>query len=173
MKITTFIAMSNDGYIATKEGDISFLNKLSVEGDGGYGNYYSSIDCLIYGSSTYEVVKGFNLPEWPYKGKQSIVLTHNPNKYSKANDITFSNDSIESIVKELSNSKEHLWVMGGANVINQFLDMNLLDEIHLSIANIDLKDGIKLFKDDSWKDNYKLIDKQNYGDITTYIYIKK
>lgn len=173
MKITTFIAISQDGYITTNDHDISFLNNLDVKGDGGYGDYYNTVDVLVYGSKSFKKVKSFNLEKWPYKGKPSYVLTHSPETFLEQEDIIFTNKDILSLVKELKTKYKHLWVMGGANVINQFLDLDLLDELHISKANVYLNEGIKLFEDESKLNKYKTSNVIDYKDIKTIIYKRK
>lgn len=39
-----------------------------------------------------------------------------------------------------------IWVMGGANMIQQFLKAGLFDEFHLHVAPVVLCDGLKLFE---------------------------
>ena len=170
MKLSVFIATSKDGYIATKDGDISFLEKLNVKGDGGYENYYSSVDALIYGTKTYEKVKSFNLPEWPYKEKMSYILTSGPERYELQEDVEFTSKSIQELVNSLKTKYKHVWVMGGANVINQFIELDLIDELYISEANVKLSKGIKLFKDPSVLDKYVMQEEIDYGDIITRVY---
>lgn len=170
MKISVFIATSKDGFIATKDGDISFLEKLTIKGDGGYGQYYSSVDALIYGSKSYDKVKSFNLPEWPYKDKMSYVLTSAPERYQTQEDVEFTSKPIKELVKAIKDKYNHIWVMGGANVINQFIELDLIDELYISEASVNLNDGIKLFEDPSVLDKYTKQEEIDYGDIITRVY---
>lgn len=173
MKISVFIATSKDGYIATNDGDISFLEKLNVKDDGGYTRYYNTVDALIYGSKTYDKVKSFNLPEWPYKNKMSYVLTSDPSRYTFQEDVEFINEDIKELVKRLSQEHKHIWVMGGANVINQFIKLDLVDQLYISVVTTSLRDGIKLFEDSLVLNKYIKVKEQDYGDIVTSVYKRR
>ena len=54
-KLILFIAMSLDGYIATKENSIDFLSMVEEEGeDYGYADFVKSVDTVIIGRKTYD-----------------------------------------------------------------------------------------------------------------------
>ncbi len=56
-KIHCFTAASVDGYIATDEGDLSFLSVVEQEAeDYGYAAFVSSIDAVVVGRTTYDKV---------------------------------------------------------------------------------------------------------------------
>ncbi len=66
-KFILYIATSIDGYIARSDGNIDWLPSAEGEDDSGYAEFYSSIDALVMGSTTYEQVLGFG--DWAYPGK--------------------------------------------------------------------------------------------------------
>jgi dihydrofolate reductase len=72
-KYSYYIAISVDGCIARKDGNLNWL-EYGHTGDEDYGfkKFINSIDTLVLGRNTYEVVSGF---EWPYKGKRVNVLS--------------------------------------------------------------------------------------------------
>ena len=78
-KVSIFIAMSLDGFIARTNGSIDWLDKANLkvhEGeDFGYTTFLESVDTLILGRNTYETVLEFD--DWSYKEKRIIVLTTN------------------------------------------------------------------------------------------------
>ena len=56
-KISLFIAMSLDGYIAKPNDDLTFLNLVEKTGeDYGYAEFTDTIDTLIIGRKTYDYV---------------------------------------------------------------------------------------------------------------------
>lgn len=59
MKVTLYIAGSVDGYIAGPGRDIDWLSVVDQPGaDYGYYHFYDSIDALVMGSKTYELLEG-------------------------------------------------------------------------------------------------------------------
>lgn len=60
-KVSIYIASSIDGYIARKDGNLDWLH-YGHTGDEDYGfkKFTSSIDAVVMGRNTYEVVAGFD-----------------------------------------------------------------------------------------------------------------
>ena len=63
-----YIATSLDGYIADSQHSIDWLHQLPnpTHDDCGFANFMASIDALLMGRSTYDAVRGFDIP-WPYE----------------------------------------------------------------------------------------------------------
>src|SRR5215468_1715206 len=66
MKMSVFVGTSLDGFIARKNGEYDFL---PVDGGEphGYEEFIASVDTILIGHNTFEVV--LKLPCWPYDGK--------------------------------------------------------------------------------------------------------
>ena len=63
-KLILYIAMSLDGYIAEKDGNISFLDETpSPSPDLGYEAFYHSLQELILGGITYRQIKNELSPD--------------------------------------------------------------------------------------------------------------
>lgn|SRR3990167_2057012 len=78
-KYFVYIAMNVDGYIAKLDGDVSWLELVSLPNeDYGYGEFIKLIDTIVMGRHSYE--KALTYPEWPYQGKRVIVLSVNLEK---------------------------------------------------------------------------------------------
>ena len=75
-KISIYIAISIDGYIARKDGGLDWLDRVGgFNEDYGFQKLLSSIDALIIGRKTYEVAT--TVPD-PYPGKRVVVLSNRP-----------------------------------------------------------------------------------------------
>lgn len=76
-KCSVFIATSLDGFIARKDGGIDWLRTPDTESDAGedygYNDFISSIDALVMGRNTYELVLTFD--KWYYGDMPVFVLT--------------------------------------------------------------------------------------------------
>lgn len=61
---------------------------------------------------------------------------------------TFVTDGIESALRQAREAAgdKDVWVMGGANVAQQFIKAGLLDEIQITIAPMLLGEGLRLFE---------------------------
>lgn len=76
MKITYYVASSLDGYIAKEDGDVSWLDDLGISlEESGYEEFYSTVDALVMGRNTYDVVSAFG--SWPYGDSPTWACTTN------------------------------------------------------------------------------------------------
>jgi dihydrofolate reductase len=158
-KISIYIAMSIDGYIARKNGEIDWL-EYGHTGDEDYGfkNFIGDIDALVLGRNTYEVVSGFD--QWPYKGKKVVVLSHSLAKVRKEAEL-FSGQLTDLASKLHSEGIKHVWVDGGITV-SQFLEAGLVDDITISIISMVLGSGIPLFSAMNREQKCRLINTRSF-----------
>lgn len=137
-----YIAMSLDGFIARPEGDIEWLTSVARTGeDYGYRRFFDSVDTIVIGKKTYEVVLGFD--SWPYTGKRVVIMTHEPS--APVHDEQFYSGPPEGLVRQLSlEGLQHAYI-DGAGVIQQFIATGLVRRATVSIIPILLGEGIRLF----------------------------
>lgn len=142
-----FIATSLDGYIADKNGSVDFLNQYPDPAgeDMGYHHFMDSIDALVMGSKTYETVLGFGV-DWPYT-KPVYVLTSQQRKLPEnlVGKVAFIKGDPQQVVSQMQALQHtHLYIDGG-NVIQSFLQSNLIDEMIITTIPCLLGSGISLF----------------------------
>ena len=146
MKTTYYVASSLDGYIAKEDGDVSWLEELNISmEDAGYNEFYPTVNALVMGRKTYEMIASFG--QWPYGDKPVWVCSRN-----KISPIEGCNLQAESTPEEVYKAAEnkaikHLWLVGGGSLASSFVENNLLTNIYLSLMPIVLGSGIKLFGD--------------------------
>ena len=79
IKASVFIATSLDGFIARANGDLDWLTgaeSTSTEEDYGYQEFMDTVDTIVLGRNTFELVLTFDT--WPYGGKKVVVLSSKP-----------------------------------------------------------------------------------------------
>jgi len=105
-----------------------------------------TIDVLVMGRRTYEVVLGF--PEWRYEGTRVCVLSRSldASKVRRGAEL-FGGSPRELVTKLRAEGMQRAYVDGGA-VIRSFLAGGLIDDLTLSTIPIILGRGIRLFGDD-------------------------
>ncbi|MBD2295567.1 dihydrofolate reductase [Anabaena sphaerica FACHB-251] len=158
-KICLFIASSLDGYIATKSGDIDWL---FTDQDYGYSEFFNKIDTLIMGNKTYQQILGFG--EYPYPGKEAFVFSSTQHG-EKDDHVTFVGEDLKNFISKLCQSSGgDIWLVGGSQVINYFLENKFLDEIIIAIHPILLGEGIPLFSGN----NSKITQRLDLIDVKTY-----
>src|SRR5215204_3382913 len=72
MKASVFCGISVDGFLARPNGDLDFLDHGGKE-PHGYEEFMATIDALVIGRNTYEIVLAFDT--WPYGEKSVFVLS--------------------------------------------------------------------------------------------------
>ncbi|SFT90774.1 dihydrofolate reductase [Lishizhenia tianjinensis] len=145
-KVILYISCSLDGYIAKPNDDLSFLNPMMVEGeDYGYTDFVQTIDTVIVGRKTYDwVVK--EVGYFPHQDKESYIVTSQPKESLGLTH--FYTGSLKELVRSLkSRAGKNIYCDGGAQLVNNLLKEDLLDEIILSIIPITLGQGVKLFEE--------------------------
>lgn len=151
-KIVLYISMSFDGFIADQHHRVAWIEgeNHSHSGDYGYGDFIKTIDTVILGSHTYQqIITELSPDEWVYQGLTSYVLTHK--EFTDTEDIKFVNEHISVLIAKLKRQEgKDIWICGGADIVNQCIKNNLIDEYRITIVPIILGKGIRLFHDDNF-----------------------
>lgn len=151
MRASVFVGMSVDGFIARRDDRLDFLDSSDGSdadsgGGGGHGfeEFMASVDALVMGRRTYDVVLGFG--EWPYGKKPVFVLsTRRLKKAPKGAVVERLSGEPADVVKTLEKRGfQHLYVDGGAT-IQRFLSAGLIDRLVLSRVPVLIGKGISLF----------------------------
>jgi dihydrofolate reductase len=157
MKCTVFIATSLDGFIATPDGGVDWLDQvgdqsadLGQDADMGFVALMESVDCLIMGRKCMEKVASFNLTDeqWPYGNTRVIALSNSLSDVpdSVKGKVELMSGDIPTIIGRLeSEGHKHAYVDGGA-LISSFLNLKLINELIITQAPVVLGDGIPLFQ---------------------------
>lgn len=78
-KVSLFIAVSLDGYIADVDGKVDWLKGQESTGaeSESYDNFIKDIDTVIMGWNTYnQIITELSPDEWVYSGLKIYVITH-------------------------------------------------------------------------------------------------
>lgn len=144
-KVILYIASSLDLYIAKPDDDLSFLSVVEKEGeDYGYSQFIQSVDTVIIGRKTYDWVMK-HVPEFVHKDKESYVVTRTA-RPTEGN-VQFFTGSLKELILNLKRKEgNNIFIDGGAEIVNELMKQNLIDEIILSIIPVILGEGTKLFK---------------------------
>jgi dihydrofolate reductase len=141
-KITIYIATSIDGYIARKDGSLDWLDQVGgFDEDYGFQQLIDSIDGVILGRNTYEIAA--SVPDWPYKGKRIVVLSNTLQTVREEAEL-YRGDLTHLVTQLHSDGIKHVWIDGGVT-ISQFLKLQLVDCMTLSVIPVILGDGMPLF----------------------------
>lgn len=160
-KLVLYIACSLDGYIAKPNDDLSFLGLVQKEGeDYGYEQFINTVDTVILGRKTYEWVMA-QVPEFPHADKQSFIITKTQ-RPSIGKTHFYTGNIKELVLKLKSEEGKNIFCDGGAEIVNELLKHNLIDEFIISIIPVLVGEGTRLFKDGRPENNLKLISSKQF-----------
>jgi len=148
VELSVFIATSLDGFIAREDGALDWLHGDPGTGpppDFGYQSFINSVDALVMGRATYDVVRGFDA--WPYGSRPVIVLSSHPVPIPAevSGTVEHMAGSPAEIVARLERRGwTHLYVDGG-KTIQRFLAARLIGRLIINRLPVLLGRGIPLF----------------------------
>lgn len=174
-KVILYIAMSLDGFIASKDGKVNWLHGQNDDEENidTYSSFIKDVDTVIMGWNTYYQVKNELSPDnWVYDSLTSYIITHR--KLDSTNNINFVQKNSSELVKDLKQKNgKSIWICGCAKIIQPLIQDNLIDEYYISVIPTILGDGIKLFEPVSNELKLKLKSTQSYNGITELIYTRR
>jgi len=148
-KLSLFIATSLDGYIAKPNDDLSFLKLVEKEDeDYGYGQFIDTIDILIIGRKTYDYVLN-EIGSSHYDNGERDIYVITRTERPDVGKVKFYTGNLTELVNKLKRENgKNIYCDGGAEIINELLKDDLIDEFIISIVPILLGNGTRLFKDE-------------------------
>jgi dihydrofolate reductase len=146
--VTLHMVSSLDGFIANKNNTVSWLENTGVYEAGvsiseeEAATFIKAIDCYVLGSRTYEHALELG---WPYGDTPTVVVTRR-NFPSARKSVEFYSGDLKTLVDvKLTPRFRNIWLVGGAMLCQRFLELDLVDEIRLTMAPVLLGEGLRLF----------------------------
>jgi dihydrofolate reductase len=144
MKLSVFCGVSVDGFLARPDHSLDFLETGEQE-PHGFEEFFNSIDVVVIGRKTFEVVLTFG--KWFYGAKQVVVLSSRPLDLSavKGEAVEQMSGEPSEIVKQLkARGFKHAYIDGG-NTIQRFLAAGVIDRLVITRVPVLIGSGISLF----------------------------
>ena len=163
-EILLYAAVSNDGFLAGPNGDMSWAEKWLADGDDyGYFKLVSSCSAMLMGSKTFD----FELAAIGNQDRilPTYVLTSNPQRYDGVHgDVKLVAGDVSAVVDRITDAHPgRLFVVGGADVAMQLLEAGKLDVVVLTTTPDQLVDGLKLWAADSWREGFELVAREEFA----------
>lgn len=174
-KVVLFIAMSLDGYIADIHGGTGwFEGQVSGENDMvSYEAFIQNVDVVMMGANTYhQIVTELSPNEWIYSDFTSYIITHHPRESTDA--IRFTEEGPCQLVNRLKRVPgKNIWVCGGASIVKQMMQADLIDQYYINVIPTILGNGIRLFDTLDKEIKLQLIGTRIYNGITDLVYERR
>ncbi|HEV7166871.1 MAG TPA: dihydrofolate reductase family protein [Micrococcaceae bacterium] len=140
-----FVASSIDGFIAAPDGGLDWL--LQFDGfEGGqesYDGFLAGVGAIIMGADTYRFLLDQKLEVWPYADTPVWVFSHTELPAIDGASLRFVSGDVLPVHREASAAAAgaNVWLVGGGNLVAQFQQAGLLDDLLLSIVPVLLGSG--------------------------------
>ena len=174
-KTVLFIAMSLDGYIADRGGSVAWLSGQGNDDEDidTYSEFVKGVDTILMGWNTYhQVVTELSPKVWVYGNFTTYVLTHK--ECGSTQQIRFTSENPAALLKRLkAEAGKDIWICGGATLIQQLMDKDLIDEYDISVIPILLGSGIRLFGNMEKEIKLRLFKTRAYNGITELVYVRR
>lgn len=146
-KTIYFTAATIDGYIADNNDSLEWLFKNGPADTSFIGDFLETIGAIAMGASTYQwILDHIKNDPWPYQ-VPTLVFTHRQFPVINGADIRFVQGDVREKHKQLQKlaGDKNIWLTGGGDLVGQFHDHGLLDEMHIQTVAVFLNEGKKLF----------------------------
>ncbi len=172
MKTQYYTATSIDGFIADADNSLEWL--FQVEGDAEgmdqeYPRFMADVGAMAMGSTTYEWIANhtgflddpskweYTIPTWVFSSRE-LPRVEGP-------DIRFVSGDVVPVHAEMVEAAggKNVWLVGGGDLVGQFHDQGLLDEVILGVAPVFLGAGAPLLPRRIPSSRLRLIDVTRYG----------
>ena len=168
-KIVVYIATSADGYIARPDGDVEWLNRRPDTVDYGMGEFYPTIDTILWGRKTYDWLlnyfKKIGKTTGLFDAKvANYVFSRKPPEQVAAG-AEFVTEPLKTFARRLRSSPgKNIWMMGGGGLIASFLDAGEIDEFDIHVIPVFIGEGIPLIAPRHRDVPLRLVSSQGYPD---------
>jgi dihydrofolate reductase len=149
-----YTATTLDGFIADPGNSLDWLftRKRDEDGPLNYAEFIAQVGAMAMGSTSYEWILDHEFAgkppsewKWPYD-IPCWVFTHRQLPVVPNAEIEFTSAEIASVHEEMVAAARgrNVWIVGGGDLVGQFADVGLLDEVIVQIAPVTLGAGAPL-----------------------------
>ena len=167
-----YTATSIDGYIADADNSLEWLFALGDEESmkDEYPTFIAQVGALAMGSTTYQWVLDYtgvledpskweyDLPTWVFSSRTLPAV--------EGADLRFVSGDVGPVHADMATtaSGKNIWLVGGGDLVGQFHDQGLLDEVILSVGSVTLGAGAPLLPRRITTPPLRLLSVQQFGE---------
>jgi dihydrofolate reductase len=153
-----YTATSIDGFIADDRNSLDWLFQVpagdDAEGhDTRFARFFQDVGAMAMGSTTYEwILEHDEMLEHPERWRDSYadtpcwVFSHRQLPSIPGADLRSVEGEVGPVHRQMVEAAgdKNVWLVGGGELVGQFADAGLLDEIQLNVAPVTLGGGAPL-----------------------------
>ena len=151
-----YTATTLDGYIADEHNSLEWLFEVDRDAEAGehsFAAFFAQVGAMAMGATTYKWVldheRVLDEPgKWSgwYGETPCWVFTHGTLPTVPGANISFVQGDVAPVHEQMAAAagEQNIWLVGGGELVGQFADQQLLDEILVGIAPVTLGSGAPL-----------------------------
>ncbi|MEV6278634.1 dihydrofolate reductase family protein [Nocardia sp. NPDC051832] len=172
-----YTATTLDGFLADSDNSLTWLFEVDDDDqtESVTGTFFDGVGAMCMGATTYEWVLANDGPDsWAksYGDMPCWVFTHRELPVIPGANLRFVSGAVEPIHKEMAEAAgdKNIWLLGGGELVGQFADAGLLDEIIASVAPVTLGSGAPLLPRRILSSRLRLTDVGRFGQFAMLTY---
>jgi dihydrofolate reductase len=180
-KTQYYTATSFDGFIADEHHSLDWLFEVDrgTTGKGEFDAFLTDVGAMAMGATTYEwILEHDHLLEEPekwrgyYGDRPCWVFTHRTLPTIEGANALFVHGDVASVHEQMTRAagEKNIWLVGGGDLVGQFADRQLLDEILLGVAPVTLGRGAPLLPRRLTASQLELVDVSRHGQFARLTY---
>jgi dihydrofolate reductase len=152
MKTQYYTASSLDGFIADERNSLDWLFQFGDGPGEDYAAFMAGVGAVAMGSTTYEWILSHlaatgasGSQPWPYELPVWVFTSRELPRVEGA-DLRFVRGDVRPVHRDMAAAAggKNVWIAGGGDLVGQFFDHGLLDELIIGIASVTLGAGAPL-----------------------------
>ncbi|MGD9030694.1 MAG: dihydrofolate reductase family protein [Anaerolineae bacterium] len=152
MKTQYYVASSLDGFIADSHDSLDWLLQFGEVEGSSYPDFVRQVGAIAMGSTTYEWILRHHVwieadkkRPWPYE-QPAWVFTSRSLPVADDADIRFVRGDVRPVHEQMAVAagESNIWLVGGGELVGQFYDHGLLDELIVQVTSVTLGSGAPL-----------------------------
>lgn len=172
MKTQYYAAASLDGFIAAPNHSLDWLFQFGDPEATSYPAFLREVGAIAMGSATYEWLLRHEIrldsdsPQpWPYE-QPTWVFTSRSLPTVAGADIRFVCGDVRPVHQQMVAAADgkNIWLVGGGELVGQFYDQGLLDELIVQITSVTLGQGSPLLPRQIATPPLRLLSVTTYGE---------
>jgi dihydrofolate reductase len=144
-KLIYYVAASMDGYIATQQHKLEWLESFALGDDATpYDDFYQTIGAVIMGAETYNWIMSNAPNDWPYKSVPAFIVTSRDLPVPTGLDITLQQGDASMIAAQakLAARSKNVWLVGGGKTAAYFAEAGELQQLFVTTIPVFLGTGV-------------------------------
>lgn len=154
-KTQYYTATSIDGFIADGNNSLDWLFQVEAGNykENRFARFFADVGAMAMGATTYQWIldheRALDHPErWAgYYGRTPCwVFTHRTLPVIPGAALTFVQEDVDAVHADMRTAAagRNIWLVGGGELVGQFADRGLLDQLLLGVAPVLLSEGAPL-----------------------------